>query len=266
MASASNAPGMKAQASQDETSPIPLEFQVVSRGGSRVSQDDTSPIPLEFQVVSRGEKGANQDETSPIPLEFQVVLPDGDTAVARVAGVAASRGGSPGSSPNNDREPSVGNERRSAPQRLKWRGVDASPELQEYAARIASGEKLPPYRGPILADGDLALLASPRYARPRASVEPSIPDPMGPAPARPPPGLGQSAGRAPALKFMLAFIVMSAVLIGSLMLGDDAQLRAAGESIGSWFTGSDPALEAVPFAPASDPAGPRETATPAPER
>ena len=39
----------------------------------------------------------------------------------------------------------------SAPLRLRWKGRTVAPELQEYAARVARGEQLAPYRGPILA-------------------------------------------------------------------------------------------------------------------
>jgi hypothetical protein len=39
----------------------------------------------------------------------------------------------------------------SAPLRLRWKGRAVAPELQEYAARVARGEQLAPYRGPILA-------------------------------------------------------------------------------------------------------------------
>jgi hypothetical protein len=37
------------------------------------------------------------------------------------------------------------------PVRLKWRGVEVSEEFQVYAARVALGEELAPYRGPVLA-------------------------------------------------------------------------------------------------------------------
>lgn len=37
------------------------------------------------------------------------------------------------------------------PPRLQWRGIDVSPEFQEYAARVARGEQLAPYRGQVLA-------------------------------------------------------------------------------------------------------------------
>lgn len=40
---------------------------------------------------------------------------------------------------------------------LRWRGMPVSPEFQVYALRVARGEDLAPYRGPILADASLAL-------------------------------------------------------------------------------------------------------------
>jgi hypothetical protein len=36
------------------------------------------------------------------------------------------------------------------PARLRWRGIEVSDEFQEYAARVARGEDLAPYRGPVL--------------------------------------------------------------------------------------------------------------------
>lgn len=39
-----------------------------------------------------------------------------------------------------------------APARLRWRGIEVSDEFQRYAERVARGEDLPPWRGPILAE------------------------------------------------------------------------------------------------------------------
>src|SRR5688572_25334325 len=36
------------------------------------------------------------------------------------------------------------------PARLRWKGIEVSDEFQEYAARVARGEELAPYRGPVL--------------------------------------------------------------------------------------------------------------------
>jgi hypothetical protein len=36
------------------------------------------------------------------------------------------------------------------PARLRWRGIEVSDEFQQYAARVARGEDLEPYRGPVL--------------------------------------------------------------------------------------------------------------------
>lgn len=36
---------------------------------------------------------------------------------------------------------------------LSWRGMPLSQEFQQYALRVARGENLAPYRGPVLADG-----------------------------------------------------------------------------------------------------------------
>jgi hypothetical protein len=36
------------------------------------------------------------------------------------------------------------------PARLRWKGIEVTDEFQEYAARVARGEELAPYRGPVL--------------------------------------------------------------------------------------------------------------------
>lgn len=178
-----------------------------AQGSGRSSQDETAPFPLEFEVVARKAR-QSQDETSPFLLEFMVILPDGESAFVRTARPPRSR--------RAQRSP------RGLPL-LKWHGVDASRELREYAARIAAGEKLPPYCGPILANGE-----SPR--------------------ARPATDSGVSSGALSAVpvddskafvKLGLALMVMTALVVASLMLGDDAQLRSVGQSISGWLTGRD---------------------------
>jgi hypothetical protein len=212
--------------SQDET-PFPIEFEIVARRKRVVhregrSQDETAPFPLEFEVVARRPQ-QSQDETSPFLLEFKVVLPDGRAAFVRTA-----------------RPPRLRGAVRSSPRALpvlRWHGVDASRELREYAARIASGESLPPYRGPILANGELPPLRPARHSRvhegPQAATAPR-------------------AGDSKAfVKFALALLVMTALVIASALLGDDAQLRGAGQSIGRWLTGRDSSFETLRPVPAA---------------
>lgn len=208
--------------SQDETAPFPLEFEIVARRSKRVvrregrSQDETAPFPLEFEVVARKTQHS-QDETSPFLLEFMVILPDGASAFVRTARPPRSRGAE---------RTSV----RGLP-RLKWHGVDASTELREYAARIAAGEKLPPYRGPILANGE----------SPRARTE---------APSAAP-----SDDSKAFVKLALALMVMTALVVASAALGDDAQLRSVGQSVSRWLTGKDNSFQSLPpAAPARAPA------------
>lgn len=194
--------------SQDETAPFPLEFEIVARRKRVVrregqNQNETAPFPLEFEVVAR-KSSQSQDETSPFLLEFMVVLPDGEHAFVRTARPPRSRG--------TQRRP------RGLPL-LKWHGVDASTELREYAARIAAGEKLPPYRGPILANG-----ASPRALPENSPAVPSA-APVDDSKAF--------------VKLALALMVMTALVVASAALGDDAQLRNIGQSISSWLTGRD---------------------------
>jgi hypothetical protein len=221
---ASNAHGSR-RGSQDETSPFPLEFEIVARRKRVVhregrSQDETAPFPLEFEVVARRSQHA-QEETSPFLLEFKVILPDGQAAFVRTARPPRSR--------RAQRSP------RALP-RLKWHGVDASKELREYAARIASGESLPPYRGPILANGEFPRIRSSR----------GVHDGQHATAARP-----AEDARA-FIKFALALVVMTALVVASAVLGDDAELRGIGQSISRWFTGRDDSFETL--RPAEGPA------------
>jgi hypothetical protein len=214
--------------SQDETGPFPLEFEIVARRKRVVhregrSQDETAPFPLEFEVVARKAQQC-QDETSPFLLEFMVILPDGETGFVRTARPPRSRGA--------QRSP------RGLP-RLKWHGVDASRELREYAARIASGEKLPPYRGPILANGE-----SPRA---HSALSPTL------SPAVPPTIIVDDSKAF--VKLALALMVMTALVVAAAVVGDDAQLRSVGQSISGWLTGRDDSFQTPPsVVPATVPA------------
>jgi hypothetical protein len=208
--------------SQDETAPFPLEFEIVARRNKRVvrregrNQDETAPFPLEFEVVARKTQ-QSQDETSPFLLEFMVILPDGASAFVRTA--------RPPRSPGAQRT-----SLRGLP-RLKWHGVDASRELRQYAARNAAGEKLPPYRGPILANGEF-----PR-ARPEA------------------PSVVAADDSKAFVKLALALMVMTALVVASAALGDDAQLRSVGQAVSGWFTGKDSSFQTLqqPAAPVRAP-------------
>jgi hypothetical protein len=212
----SSVPGSR-RGSQVETAPFPLELEIVARRKRVVrregrSQDETAPFPLEFEVVARKAQ-QSQDETSPFLLEFMVIL-DGKPAFVRTARPPRSRGA-----------------QRSSPRvlpRLKWHGVDASRELREYAARIASGEELPPYSGPILANGE-----SPR-ARPAPSPRVQHPVLVDDSKAL--------------VKLALALLVMTALIVAAAVLGDDAQLRSVGQSISGSLTGRGDSLQTLPAA------------------
>jgi hypothetical protein len=61
------------------------------------------------------------------------------------------------------------------PRQLSWNGVRVSEELQRYAASVARGEQLAPYRGPVLARSETVfpwnLEATPLHAQ-RRRVDP----------------------------------------------------------------------------------------------
>lgn len=219
--------------SQEETGPFPLELEVVPRRRKRVvrregrSQEETAPFPLEFEVVAR-KAAQSQDETAPFLLEFTVILPDGEPAFVRTARPPRGAGARGTSLP------------RALPL-LKWHGVEASVELREYAARIAAGESLPPYRGPILASGDFpcqdSSAAAARHGGPAAAALPA------------------DDSRA-FVKFALALMIMTAFVVAAVALGDDAQLRSVGKSIGTFFTGKDDPFESARPAPEISPSAP----------
>jgi hypothetical protein len=60
------------------------------------------------------------------------------------------------------------------------------------------------------------------------------------------------------VKLALALMVMTALVVASAVLGDDAQLRRFGQSISSFFTGRDHSFETLrpveaPASPAASP-------------
>jgi hypothetical protein len=233
---AGNAQGSR-RGNPDETSPFPVELEIVARRKRVVhregrSQDETSPFPLEFEVVARKTQ-ESQEETSPFLLEFKVILPDGEPAFVRTA--------RPPRAPRPQRSSSKGLPR------LKWHGVEASAELRQYAARIAAGEVLPPYRGPILANGEYPPLRPERLAR-------------GASPVTPVAGRGDDSKAS--LKFLLALVVMSALVVAAALLGDDAKLRDIGQAISRFGTGRGDSFQTYR---ASDPSSPA-VSSPAPQR
>jgi hypothetical protein len=114
--------------------------------GPRRSQDETSPFPLEFMVARP--LGQSQDETSPFPLDFVVV--------------ARKRRAS-----QDETSPFL-LEYQVTPLEGTVSELEASPQLRDYAARVAAGEALPPYRGPILAS-DVRARSVTTTVRSRAS-------------------------------------------------------------------------------------------------
>ena len=218
--------GRGPRGSQDETSPFPLEFMVARPLGQ--SQDETSPFPLDFVVVARKRRGS-QDETAPFPLEYEVTRLDAEDAAVRI-------------------------QRRERPQpkaqpRRTLSELDASAPLREYAARLAAGEALPPYRGPIL--------ASEERARPVAGREPAGFERAGFEPAGFDAAVPSSNAGKAIVKLALGVMLMMAALVAAAVGGDDAALRSAGAAIGGWFTGNDGSFESFPLNAASCPCNER---------
>jgi len=103
---------------------------------------------------------------------------------------------------------------------------------------------LPPYRGPILANGEFPRLRPERPVPAAAQVTRS----------------DDSNGF---VKLALALIVMSVFVVATVMLGDDATLRGVGQSISRWLSGGDDSSqmlhpsEPVSSRTASSPPAPR---------
>jgi hypothetical protein len=243
MATVGDIPRPRKRASQDETTPFLLEFEVVQSQGRRI-QDETAPFPLMLEALRRRRKRTGQNEASPLLLalagEPAAIL--GETGETKGEAVPRAR--------RARHEPS------GVPS-LKWRGIDASRELREYAARIASGEDLPPYSGPILASdasADAPALAAPQLAeseRPRASERAPSSVRSALSHTETTSDLRVSSPTSPA-KVVLGLMLLVGALVASATAGDDAALRAAGQSIGAWFSGGAPSYEA-PAPPASAP-------------
>ena len=125
---------------------------------------------------------------------------------------------------------------------LTWRGAEASKALREYAARVASGEELPPYRGPILASDESidGVLQGPQVEA-RARVDARASARVSVSNARAEASEGMSLA-----KLVLGLTLLASAIVGSAVLGDDAQLRAAGQAISRWF-GAERTFESFPM-------------------
>jgi hypothetical protein len=180
----------------------------IPRPRKRATPDETAPFPLQFVVVdSTGAR--SQDETAPFPLRI-AAYPRRVSSSLALSTLASSRRAAPGvASP--------------APAQ---RSFEASSELLRYAERIAAGEKLPPFQGPILA------------SEPAAAVQRDVPASV--YTSGPGVEAGTVAGRAPAvspLKGGLGVLLLVSALVASATAGDDAALRAAGLAISRWLNG-----------------------------
>ena len=288
MATVGDVPRPRKRASQDETTPFLLEFVVVpkpnegSRG--RRIQDETAPFPLMLQALRRRKKRARQDETSPFLLavagatasDIEAASDIGTApdieAASDIAAAPSERGGRHGAPSGTLSAPAL--PLLTLPS-LTLRGLNASSELREYAARIASGEDLPPYSGPILASeppsssvagGASSVGGAERAPRSARSA---------PAGSESTASLRPVSPTSPA-KVVLGLMLMLAALVASATAGDDATLRAAGQSVSGWLSdGTPPSYEpagavspagAVPPAPASAPQAPCAATAPAPSR
>jgi hypothetical protein len=118
------------------------------------------------------------------------------------------------------------------PPRLRWRGIEVSDEFQEYAARVARGEELEPYRGAVLSRpcpefpwGAVrerqTLLPPARPSLPPVSVS------IAPPPPRSEPTVYPERGRALKTALWLAGAVSS--IIGALGVGAGATSTAGND-------------------------------------
>jgi hypothetical protein len=124
------------------------------------------------------------------------------------------------------------------PARLRWKGIEVSDEFQEYAARVARGEQLEPYRGPVLSRPSAEfpwsaaperLMLPPARSSQRPSQRPSLAPMMVPVFDRPvsEPPVYPERGRALKTALWLAGAVSS--IVGALGVGAGATNTAGNE-------------------------------------
>lgn len=233
MATVGDVPRPRKRATQDETTPFLLELGVAqgsnASSGSRArrSQDETAPFPLMLEAL-RLRKKRGQVESSPFSRALaSAVEPD-------LEGTPQGRARSSAPSP--------------ALPALTWRGSSASSALREYAARIASGEDLPPYSGPILASDEQPSTPAMRGAPMESEHAPrSARDAL--ADLESTSSLRPTSSASPA-KVVVGVALMLAALVASATAGDDATLRAAGQSVSAWLSGRAPTSYEPPRVPA----------------
>jgi hypothetical protein len=270
MASVGDIPRPRKRASQDETAPFPLDFVLVNLDGRR-SQDETAPFPLRIAALPRkslrGGRRHLRDEASPLLLTLSSE-PEA-AAAAESAGAASSRFREAVTREAVTREAGLDEPRPHSPRvhpslpRLTWRGFDASSELRAYAARIAAGEELPPFSGPILAS-DEPSSPTPSLSAAHGSAATSERDAR--AAVRAASVGARTASPASPAKIVLGLMLLMAALVASATAGDDAALRAAGQSISRWLTGNSGPVDLSVPAPAAPASLPCVATAPAPGR
>jgi hypothetical protein len=117
------------------------------------------------------------------------------------------------------------------PARLSWRGIAVTEEFQEYAARVARGEQLAPYRGEVLS------LHCPEF-------------PWGSPPATsttvPTPTLSEYPGRGRSLKSLLVLVASVGSIVAAFGVGAGATSSNADERDPFGARQVSPTLAAAP--------------------
>jgi hypothetical protein len=120
------------------------------------------------------------------------------------------------------------------PSRLVWRGIEVSDEFQEYAARVARGEQLAPYRGAVLS---------------RACPEFPWGTPSTRALTAPTPTLREYPKRGRALETTLCLLAAVGSVVGALSLGAGGPVTGATNDIAETYQATAALTPSPPIPP-----------------
>jgi hypothetical protein len=133
------------------------------------------------------------------------------------------------------------------PARLIWRGIEVPDEFQEYAARVARGEQLAPYRGVVLS----------RHC-------PEFPWSSAPAPSTtsPTPTLPEYPKRGRSLKTLLTIVAAVGSVVGALGVGAGGKAMTVADTFARSPVQASAALTPAPTAVDARSAAVLESAAP----
>jgi hypothetical protein len=194
------------------------------RSGSNSSRGLDSSSSLEIALdqaiahrfSSVQERSSKKRRNSPVPTSLALTVTPKQTALALV------------------------------PSRLAWRGIEVSDEFQEYAARVARGEQLAPFRGPVL-------------SRPCPEFPWTTPSSSATSPT---PTLPEYPGRARSLKALVCFVAAVGSVAGALGVGAGGKAQSVADTFATPPVQASAALMPTPKAAPDPPSAELESAAP----